>query len=90
MGQEIEIKIDNTLAAKENFVGCAEYRTNTIVLQADCEGHKISEDQIGATYFHELLHFCFDLLGEKDLRDNERIVGSLSELLYQAVKTAVF
>ena len=46
----------------------------------------MSDEQKQITFIHELVHMIFETMGESELRDNEKIVHGLAELLYQVVK----
>ena len=39
-------------------------------------------------FFHELEHMILELLGEKELSENEQFVDCHAQLLYQALTTA--
>lgn len=40
------------------------------------------------TFYHELMHFIFHTLGKDDLKNDEGLVDSVGNLLWQAHKTA--
>lgn len=47
-------------------------------------------DLRGITFYHELMHFIFNTIGKNHLRDDEELVDSVGNLLWQAHKTMVF
>jgi len=85
-GIPIDIVIDDTFAQKHNCAGQSCYQSQTIHLDTKITPRESAEQ----TLIHEILHWCFYILGEDELRNNERIVDSLAHLLYQAFKTAEY
>lgn len=80
-GETINVIHKKDLMKRTNNAGEAHYRFNEIHISDD-DKQDIKEN----TFFHEWLHLAFDKLGEKELRDNERVVGSLAGLLHQLIK----
>lgn len=83
-GHTITVEYDDTLHQKEDFVGLAEYRNNKIILD---NNKTRMQSQIEQTFFHELIHFIFEALGEIELQKNEKIVDLIAQLLHQAFDT---
>jgi len=58
----------------------------------DCEiwfDSKIKPNDLKAiTFYHELMHFIFHTLGKEDMKNDEGLVDSIGNLLWQAHKTA--
>lgn len=88
MGHTISVTWQADLIDRENDVGQARYRENVICLQANTPGVTRPQSQLEQTFFHELLHFIFEILGEEDLRTNEQLIDQMSGLLHQAFVTA--
>ena len=90
MGQTIKIKWDTKLLQKKDNVGEAHYRTNEIVIQPNMSGFLRTLEQIEHTFLHELIHFIFFMLGERELGNNEKLIEQMSGLFHQAFKTAQY
>ena len=87
MGQTIDVKFDPESVFNEDAYGLADFNHNRIVLQSNINGVPRTEEQLGHTFCHELVHHIFNSCGEKDLRKDERIVDIVSGLLFQAFET---
>ena len=85
MGREIKTVIMKDLIENENDQGQSVFRKDEIRLQ-DSKTVKRKLCDMEITYLHELLHWIFYLLEEKELCDNEKLISIMSELLYQALK----
>ena len=85
LGREIKIVFDKELANREDVSGSAHYRYEKIFIQPSVEGKPRSEDDIGITFVHELLHFIGFYIAEDKLSD-EKLIKRLSEVLYQVLK----
>lgn len=90
MGQTITVEEVASLVNSSDNRGEAVFRENIIRLQKDSEGLPVPRDQYEHTFFHELVHFIFYLLGKDELRDDEELVGAFSGLLHQAMITAKY
>jgi hypothetical protein len=64
--------------------GTAFYCKSKIELKEDVS---FSSDYKEWVFFHELIHFIFNVMGEKKLRINEKIVDQFAAFLHQAIKT---
>ena len=82
-GTTISVIQDSQLYATRKIVGEAVYSKQTILLDT---GH-CSQEQIEQNFLHELIHWVFYIMGEDDLRNNERVVDLLAHFLHQVVKT---
>lgn len=89
-GQTIKVKYLDSLVQKDDNIGEAQHRFNTIVLQRNCSSYKLTKEQAEQVFFHELLHFCFEKLNEHDLAKNEALVDRLASLIHQAIQTAKY
>ena len=86
-GQTIQVEFAKDILGKDDLVGYAEYRTNTIYLAPSTDVYPRSQEQIEQTFCHELLHLILHFAGEDKLRKNEKFVGALAYLLHQALIT---
>ena len=86
-GQKISVVMVPDLIEQQNAVGEALYRHNIIRLQRNTESVNRPPSQIYVTFFHEMLHMIFEVLGEDELRKNEKIIDSMAQLLHQAFIT---
>lgn len=86
-GQTIQVKFAKDILGKDDLVGYAEFRTNTIYLAPSTDVYPRSQEQIEQTFCHELLHFILHFAGEDKLRKNEKFVDVLAYLLHQVLTT---
>lgn len=77
-GIEIEVVPKHDLL---NAIGMVDYENQKIYIDSDVGG-----DIMMQTYFHELIHYIFYVLGREELRKDEELIEGLSHLLYQAIK----
>lgn len=87
MGQTIDVVYDAKMADTDDCSGLAKYRFNQIALLPNTEGTLRLPTRIEQTFLHELIHWMFYVLGETDLRNNEKLVDSMAGLLHQALTT---
>jgi len=85
-GIPIDIVLDDTFAAKQNCAGQSCYQSQTIHLDSKLT----PADSRNQTFWHEVTHWIFYIMGEDELRNNERIVDLLAHLIYQSIKTAEY
>lgn len=78
-GLTINVVRDNTMVANKHCIGEARYAAQEILIDTEAASKELTEQ----SFLHELLHWCFYVLGEEELRDNERLVDTLAHLLYQ-------
>lgn len=90
MGQTITTEWQDGLIQRSDATGLACYRDNKILLQKNTDGTKIPDEYIEETFFHELMHFIANQLGESELRGNEKLIGQIAGLLHQSFKTAIY
>ncbi len=91
MGQKVAVKYKRNLLDEHNSLGMAFYQTSKIELQdITCEGINASSEKQEEVFLHELVHHILYSMGESDLRNNEKFVGTFSGLLHQALTTAVY
>ena len=83
IGRTIKIKFLDNLTQDRDLYGEAQFGVNKILLQKRVKGNKLDDSQIGTTFLHELLHWVFYVMGESELRQNEKLIDAMSEILYQ-------
>lgn len=88
MGRHVKIVYEAYLADRHGHEGEARYSRDEIAIQKDVEGCKTSHTQQVETFFHELMHWIFTMLGDVDLRNNEPLVERVGNLLAQAMLSA--
>lgn len=89
-GQRIDILFTPNLIETDDCVGCTRYRKNIIELQPCTDSVHRPLSQIEKTFFHELVHYIFYMLGETACDDNEKLVDGVAKLLHQAFVTAEY
>ena len=90
MCRPIDIIYESDLADKHDLRGAARYRQNQIAIQKEVEGCSSPYDHQVETYFHELVHWVFMMLEEKELGDNEALIEKMGKLLAQAALSAEY
>jgi hypothetical protein len=87
-GQQIKVEFKEDLTSKNDCIGQTRYRTGHIILQTtNPHFTKVRQEQ---TFFHELIHWVFEVLKEDDLNNNEKLVEQMSQLVHQALTTAEY
>lgn len=86
--RRIEVKFDDELAKREDCLGTLSYRRGIITMQS--HGGTYNRDVIEQAFIHILLHAMFDELEEKELRDNEKLIGLMSKALHQILQSYSF
>lgn len=81
--QTIKVIYKRDLIDKKGAFGIWDYSKNTIYLQQSTRKYILTKEQIEATFIHEVVHACLDLMGEHKLSDNESFVHSFSNLIHQ-------
>jgi hypothetical protein len=87
-GQKIVVSYDPTLSDANGCVGEARYRTNQIVLQPDSDSVPRLRSKVEQTFLHEVVHYIFYVLGEDEMRMNEKLIDGFSALLHQMLTTS--
>jgi hypothetical protein len=85
-GQVFKIIHTEDLRKMAGAFGQAHLMTGEIYL--DTKG--TPNDTQAITYYHELMHVIFDTLGEKEMCQNEELVDSVANLLWQSIKSAKY
>jgi hypothetical protein len=83
-GFRIEVRFDDTLLAEDNGIGQSSYLAQEIVLDPSAGPQQLVEQ----AFFYELVRWIFFMMGEHELRNNERVRDVFAQFLYQALKTA--
>lgn len=87
MGNLYTVEESPVLVHNDDNLGQASYRNQKVILQKDCEGSPISDNEQLRVFCHELVHHIFHVLREAELRDNERIVDTVGSLFHQFLIT---
>ena len=90
MGHKINVERDDDLYTSSQAIGIASYLDNIIKIQGKNNCPAVSVSLQEQTFYHELVHFIFYLLGEEDLNQNEKLVDNIGQMLYQFMKTRKF
>lgn len=85
MGRTIDIIKDNKLCDEKRVYGEARYNLSQILYEDHTSGVPRKKDTVEITVLHEIIHFMFWILEYDNLKDDEKLVGQLSELLYQVI-----
>lgn len=90
-GHTITVEMSDELTDKEDARGLASYRLGKITIQRfNDKFYNRPDSQIEQTFYHELVHFILNEMGEKELQGNEKFVDIFSSLLHQAIVTMKF
>ncbi len=87
MGTTIKVEYSEKLLHKDTSVGMAVYRDNLIYLQSPSKAAPIPKSDIEQTFIHEKVHWILNMMGEHDLRTNEKFVDLFAHLLHQSIKS---
>lgn len=79
----IDIIQEEGLVKNKGIIGEARYSTQQIAIDPTAAPKETVEQSI----WHEVLHWCFYILGEDKLRKNEKLIDSLAHLVYQYEQT---
>jgi hypothetical protein len=85
-GITVNVVQEDNLVDTKKCIGEARYSKQEIAI--DTKSAPI--DLTIQSYYHELIHWFFYILGEDKLRNNEKLVDTLAHLLYQYEKTKVY
>ena len=86
IGHDIEVFVDDLVLDGEfnQNMGLAYFNQEKIQIAKNCHGVEISEDNIGETFLHEIIHL---VSGKMGIKLSERQVTGLGTGLYQVLKT---
>lgn len=80
--QTIKVELDNDLREDGDNLGAWYEVINTIKITS-----KAPRQKQELTYYHELVHSIFDLLGEDKLSNNDKLVDNIAMKLHQHDQT---
>lgn len=83
-GLKIDVRLDPNCGKENGCLGQALYATQEIIIDPELARLQTTEQ----AYLHELIHWIFFMMGEHELRNNERIVDCFAHFLYQALTTS--
>lgn len=86
-GKTITVKINQKAMDDDDLRGQAKYRKDEIILQDSKLGRTSTQKDTEQTFYHELTHWIFHLMSERELDGNEKLVNTFSSLLHQALTT---
>ena len=78
LGEIFEVTEVDVIEEDFNILGQVNHTKNVIYLKSD-----LPDDKKKVTLIHEILHVIFEELGFVNEHDNEHLVKSLSESIYQ-------
>ena len=88
MGSTITVAYDPSIMQENDLRGSAVFRMNQIRIAPDSPCYKMTTEYQERTFIHELLHFIFEKLKRNDLRDDEKLIDTMADLLYQSIITS--
>lgn len=86
-GQTIKVILTNKLVHNSDVVGEARYRDNTILIQDNGEQVNMIISKMEQVFFHELVHYILNAMGEDKINSNDKFVDLFASLLHQAITT---
>jgi len=89
-GTTYKVEFNDERMNNEKNYGICDYSTSTITLSTVDGIRKLSKDKILDTYYHEKVHAILEMMNERDLSTNEKLVDVFSKLLRQSDETAKF
>ena len=84
LGTKVKVKYSKSIK-KAGALGLADLEKNEITIQKD-----LKPDMERVTVLHEILHVIFNVLGEHELCNNEKIIDTTANVLYQIEKTSKY
>lgn len=84
-GLTIEVVREDGLVASKKIIGEARYSRQQIAIDTNAA----PEDLTVQSYYHEVVHWLFYILGEDKMRNDEKLVDTLAHLIYQYEKSKV-
>jgi hypothetical protein len=82
-GLKIDVIREDDLILERKLIGEARYSKQQIAIDTKNAPRETTEQ----SFLHEVIHWCFYVLNEPELRDNEKLVDTLAHLLYQFENT---
>ena len=90
MCRTIDVVMETSLVYEQDRRGETRYLKNQIAIQASTEGYENPTDHQVEIYFHELLHWVFDMMERADLNEDEKLIEVMGRLLAQAALSAKY
>jgi len=90
LGHHIDVVWVPELIHEKGYVGESDYHRGIIALQPDTPSTPRSQAALEHTFLHEFIHWCYYVLGEHDLRTNEKHVDMMASLVHQMLVTAEY
>lgn len=82
-GLDIEIELREGFCEETGMLGLADYKNIKIIIDPSvCPPQAVQQ-----CLAHEICHFILWIMGEEDLRNNEKFVDMFGHLLFQAIKS---
>ncbi len=89
MNRKISVTIKNSeYMNKANILGYS--NLNIATDKSEIVIEKAPTSVIQETFIHEFIHLVFDVIGEKRLAQNEKLVVLMSQVIAQAIQTMEF
>lgn len=85
-GMEVNIKFVDNETNRNNYGVSNPFQTE-IVIQNLANNRAISQSQKCQTFWHEVVHYILDAMGEKQGEDNERFVTCFSNFLNEVIQS---
>jgi len=89
-GKNISVVIMDELLDKRQILGEARYNDDEILVQNKCKNPRVTAESMEQTFLHELVHWFMLVMGEDELRKNEKFVDLLAVFLHQYLKSAEY
>ena len=85
-GIPIEVIKEIGLVDRKSIIGEARYSKQQIAIDPNAAPKETTEQSL----WHELVHWCLYIMGEDELRTNEKFVDLFAHLLYQYDTSKVY
>lgn len=89
-GRKFAVELVDNLVQDQSAVGLAKYMTCEVKVQKNCSGAKMSTDAMEQAFYHELAHHLYDVMGNRELSQNEAHVDLLGTFLHHFAKSAKY
>lgn len=87
-GTTIKVKINNELSDLDGNVGI--FKVVPLIIELQKSNGLHPQDGVENTFFHELLHAIFHMMGKYELYKDEELIHTMAGLLHQSFKTAKY
>jgi hypothetical protein len=82
-GLEVTVEEDGTLVANKSVIGEARYAAQKILIDKTAASKELTTQ----SFLHEVTHWILYVMGEEELRNNEKFVDLFAQFWYQYEKT---